>query len=138
MGRNIAAGVAGVVIAVILVWLSDMIGHAVYPPPPDVDFTDMDAARAFIATLPVGAFAFVSGGWFAATLGGIVVACKIGTAQPIVFTTVVGAMMLAATAYNLTMIPHPLWFSITGVTGIVLAAWLGLTICNNKDEIPDT
>lgn len=138
MGKNIVAGVAGIAVAIIVVMLSDMIGHAVYPPSPDIDFTDMDAARAYIATLPIGAFAFVAGGWFIGTLGGIFAACKIGSARPIVFTMVVGAMMLAATAYNLTMIPHPIWFSITGITGIVIAAWLALTICNNKDETPDT
>jgi hypothetical protein len=32
MGKNIAAGVAGVLIAGALVWLVEMMGHSVYPP----------------------------------------------------------------------------------------------------------
>ena len=37
--------------------------------------------------------------------------------------------MLVATAINLFMIPHPLWFSVLGIAGIVVAAWLG-TMCS--------
>ena len=40
MGRNIAAGVAGILVAVGLVWMVEMVGHSVYPPPPDLDFSD--------------------------------------------------------------------------------------------------
>lgn len=128
MGKNIAAGVAGVVIAGILVWLVEMLGHSIYPPPPGLDFADAEAMRTYVATLPVGAFLFVGGAWFIATLCGTFVACKIGTAKPLTFAVVVGGLMLIATAANLVMIPHPVWFSILGVAGIVIAAWLGMTL----------
>ncbi|MBT8103062.1 MAG: hypothetical protein KJO95_08850 [Gammaproteobacteria bacterium] len=127
MGKNIAAGLAGVVIAIALVWLIEMIGHSVYPPPADLDFADPDAMRAYIATLPIGAFAFVGGAWFIATLVGTSVACRIGGAKPLIFAIVVGGLMLLATLANLIMIPHPLWFSSISVLGIILAAWLGMT-----------
>ena len=128
MVKNIAAGIAGVVIAVTLVWLVEMVGHSVYPPPPNLDFADADAMRAYVSGLPIGAFLFVGGAWFVATLCGTFAACKIGTAKPIVFACVVGGLMLLATAANLMMIPHPLWFSILGVVGIIVAAWLGMTL----------
>jgi len=128
MGKNIAAGIAGIVIAGVLVWLVEMIGHSVYPPPPDLDFSDPEAMRAYIATMPVGAFMFVGGAWFIATLVGTIAACKIGDAKPMIFAIVVGGLMLIATAANLMMIPHPLWFSISGVIAILVAAWLGMTL----------
>ena len=128
MGRNIAAGIAGIVIAVVLVWLIEMIGHAVYPPPPGLNFADADAMRAYVETLPVGALLFVAGAWFVATLVGTCAACAIGTARPVIFAIVVGGLMLVATVINLVMIPHPLWFSVLGLAGIVVAAWLG-TLC---------
>ncbi|MGB5512573.1 MAG: hypothetical protein WBM87_12755, partial [Woeseiaceae bacterium] len=119
MGKNIGAGIVGVVIAIALVWLIEMVGHSVYPPPPNLDFADADAMRDYMSTLPIGAFLFVGGAWFVATLCGTFAACKIGTAKPIVFASVVGGLMLIATAANLLMIPHPLWFSILGVVGII-------------------
>ena len=128
MGKNIAAGVAGVVIAGALVWLVEMIGHSVYPPPADLDFSDPDSMRAYMTTIPLGALLFVAGAWFIGTLGGTVAACKIGSAKPLTFAVVVGGLMLIATAMNLVMIPHPIWFSILGVAGIVIAAWLGMTL----------
>ena len=128
MGKNIAAGVAGVTVAVFVVWLVENIGHNVYPPPPDLNFTDKEAMRAYIDTLPLGAFLFVGGAWFVGTLAGTVTACRIGDAKPVIYAIVVGGLMLLASAANLIMIPHPAWFSITGVVGVIIAAWLGMTI----------
>ena len=128
MGKNIAAGIAGIAIAIAIVWLIEMVGHSVYPPPPNLNFADADAMRAYTATLPIGAFLFVGGAWFVATLCGTFAACKIGSAKPVIFAGVVGGIMLIATAANLIMIPHPLWFSILGIVGIIVAAWLGMTL----------
>lgn len=128
MGKNILAGIAGVVIAVVLVWVVEKVGHAVYPPPPDLNFADPDAMRAYMETVPLGALLFVAAAWFIGTLCGTCAACAIGTAKPMIFAMVVGGLMLIATIMNLVMIPHPMWFSILGVVGVVIAAWLG-TMC---------
>jgi hypothetical protein len=134
MGKNIAAGVAGVLIAGGLVWLIEMIGHSVYPVPPEVDFSDIEALRDYIAGLPIGAFLFVGGGWFLGTLAGTMAACRIGTAKPQIFAMIVGGLMLVGTAFNLAVIPHPLWFAITGVAGIIIAAWLGMTLSAKSES----
>lgn len=134
MGKNIVAGIAGVAVALVLVMLAEMLGHTVYPTPPGLDFKDIDAVRAHIATLPMGAFAFVAGGWFAATLVGTLVACRIGTAPDRMFASLITGLMLLATAYNLATIPHPLWFSIVGIAGILLAAWLALRLASSDSE----
>ncbi len=126
MGRNIAAGIAGIIVAGILVWLIETLGHSVYPPPPDLDFADADAMRAYIDTLPVGALLFVAAAWFVGALGGTFAACRVGTAKPMVFALVVGGFMLVATIANLVMIPHPLWLAVLGIVGIAVGAWLGM------------
>ena len=82
MGKNIIAGITGVVIAVALVWVVEKVGHAVYPPPPDLNFADPDAMRAYIETVPLGALLFVAAAWFIGTLCGTCAACAIGTANP--------------------------------------------------------
>ena len=130
MGKNIAAGIAGTLVAVGLVWIIEIAGHTVYPPPPDLDFSDTEAVRLYMSGLPLGAFLFVGCAWFIGTLGGTMAACYVGNAAPRVFAIVVGALMLVATGVNLVLIPHPVWFSITGFAGIVLAAWLGMSLSN--------
>ena len=132
MGRNIIAGIAGVLIAGTLVFLVEMAGHAIYPLPANLDFSDEEAAGAYISALPLGAFLFVGGAWFIGALGGTFAACKIGRAKPEIYALVVGGFMLAATIANLVMIPHPLWFSITGVLVVVNAAWLGMRLAATK------
>lgn len=134
MGKDIAAGVAGALVAVGLVWIIEMIGHSVYPIPPEIDFSDPESLRNYIAGLPLGAFAFVGAGWFLGSLLGTLVACRIGNAAPKVFAMVIGGLMLAATAFNLAVIPHPLWFSVTGIVGIIVAAWLGMTLSTQSDS----
>ena len=134
MGRNIAAGIVGVLIAFGLVMIVEMIGHSVYPLPPDLDFSDTEATRLYVSGLPLGAFLFVGGAWFVGTLGGTMAACRVGNAEPRIFAMVVGGLMLAATAYNLATIPHPLWFSISGVAGIIAAAWLGMVLSSKSSN----
>ena len=128
MGRNILAGVAGVIAAGFIVWLVEMVGHGVYPPPADLDFKDMEAMSAYVSTLPFGAFLFVGGAWFLGSLGGTLLASRIGNAEPLIYAVVIGGVVLIAAAFNLVMMPHPIGFSIPAVAGIVIGAWLGMTI----------
>ena len=125
MGRNIMSGIAGVVIAMISVWLVQKIGHAVYPPPVGLDVNDLEAMRIYVESLPVGAFLFVIASYFIGTAVGTCAACAIGTMLPRVFAMLVSCVMLVATAMNVAMIPHPVWFLILAVVAIVIAAWLG-------------
>lgn len=128
MGKNIGAGIAGVLIAMLSVWLVQKIGHAVYPLPADVDFEDMEAMRTFVASLPIGALLFVIASYFIGTLAGTCAACAIGTMLPRIFAILIGCFMLVATTMNVMMLPHPVWFVILAVVVIVVGAWLG-TMC---------
>ncbi len=125
MGRNIAAAIAGIAIAIGLVWAIESFGHSIYPPPEGLDFADADAMRAYTSSLPIGALLFVAAAWFVGTLAGTYAACRIGTASPLVFVLIVGGLMLVATTINLLMIPHPHWFSALGIIAIMVGAWLG-------------
>ena len=132
MAKNILAGVAGVLVAGLLVWLVEMVGHSVYPPPADLDFADADAMRAYMQTLQVGAFLFVGAAWFAGALGGTFTACRIGDANPLIYAVVVGGLMFAASTANLVMIPHPMWFSALGLAGVLVGTWLGMSFGSKR------
>lgn len=123
MLRDILAGVVGVVIAVLIVFLADELSHMMYPMPANVDPSDMENLRDYIATLPLGAFLMVMAGWVVATFVGSVVADRIGTAKPWIYPTVVGVFMFAATTANLILIPHPHWFTAVSLTAILISAW---------------
>jgi hypothetical protein len=134
MGRNIGAGVLGVIVAVILVWVIEEIGHSIYPPPPGLDFSDPEAMKAYVDSLPLGALLSVAIAWFAGSLGGTFAACRLGAARSIVYAPIVGGMMFVGAAINFAAIPHPWWFLIIGVAGIVLGAGLGMFLGTRRDD----
>lgn len=128
MGRNIGAGIAGVVVAMLSVWLVQKIGHAVYPVPVGMDPKDIEAMKAYVAELPIGALLFVIASYFIGTTAGTCAACAIGTMLPRIYAILIGCLMLVATTMNVMMIPHPTWFIVVAVIAIAVGAWLG-TMC---------
>lgn len=128
MLRNVLAAVAGIVTAFVLVMLIEKVGHLIYPPPADLDFSDPQAVRPYIATLPFLALLFPMIAWVIGAFSGTVVACKIGTADPLAFAGIVGGLVLAATIANLIVIPHPLWFSVVSLIAIAAGAWFAAKV----------
>lgn len=132
MGKNIGAGIAGVVVAGLLVWVVEMIGHSAYPIPEGLDYRDTEAMTAYVAALPVGALLSVVIAWFLGALGGTFVGARIGTAPPYIFAVLVGGFVLLGIGLNLVAIPHPTWMAVTGVVGTIVAAWLGMQLGGRK------
>jgi hypothetical protein len=124
MLRDILAGIVGVVIAGSIVFLADELSHMVYPMPANLDPSDTGDVRDYIATMPLGAFFMVMGGWVVATFVGSVIADRIGTAKTWIYPTLVGGFMFAATTATLILIPHPHWFTAVSLTAILVSAWL--------------
>lgn len=133
MARNIAAAFAGIVTAFVLIMLIEKLGQIIYPPPPDLDFSDPEALRPYIATLPFLALLFPMIAWVVGTFAGTIVACKIGTANPLAFAAVIGGLVLAGTIANLIMIKHPLWFSAVSLVAIAASAWIAVRVASGAD-----
>jgi hypothetical protein len=128
MVRNVAAALAGIVTAFVMIMLIENLGHIIYPPPTDLDVSNPDVMRPYIATLPFLALLFPMIAWVVATFAGTVVACKIGTANPLLFAATVGGLVLAGTIANLIMIKHPLWFSLLSLIAIIASAWIAVRV----------
>lgn len=123
MIRNVAAAIAGLVIAFALVLLVESLGHAIYPPP-----ADTEQIRTFVLTLPVGGVLFIGAAWatgaFFGTLAGALIAKA--DVRAIVYAVVVGCCVLAGAIAMLIMIPHPWWFTISAPLAIVVSTYLGM------------
>ena len=132
MVRNVAAALAGIVTAFVMIMLIEKLGHIIYPPPTDLDFSDPEVMRPYIATLPFLALLFPMIAWVIATFAGTVLASKIGTANPLAFAAVVGGLVLAGTIANLIMIKHPLWFSLLSLITIIASAWIAVRVSSGS------
>lgn len=122
MVRKLSAIVIGTLVAFGLVATIEMVGHMVYPPPADLDFTDPASRQAYVSGLPVGAFLFVMAAWALGAFGGGTLAGFVGRERNLAL--IIGALILIASIINLWMITHPVWFSVTSLIAIVVTTLL--------------
>ena len=134
MVRNVAAALAGIVTAFVMIMLIEKLGHIIYPPPADLDVSNPDVMRPYIATLPFLALLFPMIAWVVATFAGTVLACKIGTGNPLLFAATVGGLVLAGTIANLIMIKHPLWFSLVSLVAVAASAWIAARVSSGPGD----
>lgn len=126
--RKLAAGVAGVVVALVTIQLVEMLGHLVYPPPADIDFGDPQQLRELIASLPVGSILFVGAAWALGAFLGTLAGALLAGSGPLPYAIVVGGMVLAGAGTMLVIFPHPWWFTVAAPAGIIIAAFLAIIV----------
>jgi hypothetical protein len=124
MGRRILSILAGFVVASIVVFALEALGHAIYPPPAGLDLTKPEAFQTMISQMPPGAFVLLLIGWLAGTAAGVATAQRINSKPTFLPGLVVGTMIFAATAYNFSIIPHPRWVVVAALVGIPVVAYL--------------
>ena len=108
--------------------LMEWLSHIVYPPPAGIDMANTEALTTYIAAAPLGALLLLLAGYLIATFDGTFVACLIGSAPRYIYALLVAVLMLAGTVSNLLIIPHPTWFSVTAIIGIIASAWLAMKV----------
>lgn len=125
MIRLVLAALGGIATAVVVVAVVEAIGHAVFPPPADLDLSDPEQAAKLIERLPVAALLFVVIAWAAGSFAGGYLATVIARKASIVPALAVAVAMLLGTLFSLYVIPHPLWMAAAGLLIPFPLAWLG-------------
>ena len=114
--QGIRAGLGallGVVVAVFVVALVEIAGHAMFPPPPGIDPTNpADLERLWEQVHPA-AKAMVVLAWFLGSLTGSCAAILVS--RRVVSAWVVGAIIAAFSLYASQMFPHPAWMVIAAI-----------------------
>ena len=127
MLRIVLGVLAGFAAGVVTVYLIELASHALYPPPPGVDLTDPEQQRAFARSIPLGGLLMV--------LLAVVAGALIGTSTALIVAGrrrtagwIVGGLMLAATIFNMTSVPAPVWLMIAEVVLVSAAVFLALRL----------
>lgn len=120
MGRSFLGVFAGLVVGIVLVGLVETLGMRLIPPPPGMDPADPASIAAAMGNMPVGSFLFVLAAWFLGAGVGASTAMRFARSDARWPGLAVGGVILAATLYNLWMIPHPVWVAVAGVVGIIV------------------
>lgn len=111
--RSVVSTMAGVVVAVIVVMIVEMTGHAIYPPPEGIDVTDPADQARLMEVIPAGAKVAVVMAWFLGALAGAWVALRMS--GNVLTGWLVGILMVAAGLWTTQMFPHPTWMLVSAV-----------------------
>ena len=122
MIRKVSSIMFGLIIAVTLVIVVQMIGHALYPPPAGTDFNDPESVRAMMDSVSPMSLVIVIVSYVLGTFGGGLLAALVARETPALYAAVIAAFVMLGTILNLFSIPHPLWFSVSAVVSIVATA----------------
>ncbi len=120
--KTVLGVLSGIVVAVLCVYVIEVVGHSVFPTPPDIDPYNPAHAERLMAALPAGAFAFVLAGWFIGSLVGAWLANRIARQSHAGWG--VALFVIAGGAYMMTQFPHPVWMWVLGIALPIAAAWL--------------
>lgn len=125
MGRIVGGILAGVLIAVALVFVIEWIVGLIVPAPADFNMRDPEQVRARVAGLPMWVILLVLAGWLVGTGLGSWAAVRIARTTRLWPGLVVGTIIFLATLYNIMTIPHPIWFVGIALIAIPIASWVG-------------
>jgi MFS family permease len=124
MGRKILAVLVGAVVAIVVVFVFEYISSLIYPPPPGLNMSDVEAMKEHVKTLPLGAFIFVLVAWTLGAFIGGLVAGIIAKSNHVLFGWIIGAIILIGAIVTVVTIPHPAWFSVAGAFLFLLASFM--------------
>ena len=125
--RNILATIIGFIAASLTVYLvENLIGHNLFPLPDGADPLNMEWLSNNMNMIPVGMKICVVIAHFVGIIIGMLVAAKISK-KSMIPSYIVGILMLAATFYNIVMLPKELWFNISDGLFAIIGFYLGKT-----------
>ncbi|WCO02502.1 hypothetical protein [Psychroserpens ponticola] len=111
--KNILATIIGLIVASLIVYIFEsLIGQNLFPLPEDANPMDMEWIKNNMDQIPMGSKIFVVIGHFMGIAAGMFVAGLISKTSMIP-AYIVGLLMVAATFFNIFMLPKELWFTIS-------------------------
>ncbi len=130
--RNVLATIVGFIVASLTVYIFEsLIGHNLFPLPESIDPMDMESIKANMHLIPTGSKIFVVIAHFMGIVVGMLVAGLISKTSMIP-AYIVGVLMLAATAFNIIMLPKEMWFLISDAVFAILGFILGKKLAQSK------
>ena len=122
--RRIGAVLLGLVIAVAIVQMAELGVHQVYPPP--AHMKDMNAVKAYVASMPMPPMLLVLAGWLIGTLLGTWTTAKVGRSA--IPAYILGAVLLCGGIANAFIVPQPIWFSIASFVIFIVATLIAVRL----------
>lgn len=123
--KNVLATILGFISAAFMVYVFEtLIGQILFPLPEGANPMDMEWIKNNMNQIPMGSKIFVVIAHFIGIILGMLVAAKISKVSMIP-SYIVGAIMLAATFFNIYVLPKELWFTFSDGILVILGFIIG-------------
>ena len=123
--KNVLATILGFISAAFMVYVFEtLIGQILFPLPEGANPMDMEWIKNNMNQIPMGSKIFVVIAHFIGIILGMLVAAKISKVSMIP-SYIVGAIMLAATFFNIYVLPKELWFTLSDGILVILGFIIG-------------
>ncbi len=132
--RAIASIVVSLCFALAAIIGVELLSNVVHPLPADFPGTQ-EALCLHVARYPQWVLAAATALWGCITLASTWMATRIGNR---VCGILIGALLLAAVLFNLSMLPYPLWFKVANPVLFVAAIALGVFSSRRPTPAPPT
>jgi hypothetical protein len=124
MIRKALAILAALAAAMATFVVVEQLGHRLYPAAAQVNWQDVEAAKAYMDAMPLWAYTWIWSGWVVGSLLAGFIAFKIAKSSQTALPLIVGGILTASAALNFYLLPHPLWFVVLGLITFLPAVWL--------------
>lgn len=124
MLRTVLAIVVGVIAAMAVILMLELIGMLLFPLPPGTPLASEADLAALVAASPIGKKIWVVMGWALGSFAGAWIAAKVARQRGLIAASAVALLIIAGTVMNAVNIPHPLWMNALGVLLPLPMAWL--------------
>jgi len=133
--RNVLATIVGFIVASLVVYIFEsLIGHNLFPLPVTIDPMNMESIKENMHLIPVGSKVFVVIAHFMGIVVGMLVASLISKTSMIP-SYIVGGLMLAATAFNIIMLPKETWFYLADGILAIIGFFVGKNLAQSKLKV---
>jgi hypothetical protein len=130
--RNVIATIIGFIVASLTVYIFEsLIGHNLFPLPQGAKPMDMEWIKNNMHLIPTGSKIFVVIAHFIGIVVGMLVAGLISRTSMIP-TYIVGILMVAATFFNIFMLPKELWFTISDGAFAFIGYLIGTSLAKKQ------
>ena len=129
--KSVLAVVAGLIAAVVIIFGLEFLSTVLFPLPEGADPTNAEWLKDNLDKIPTGAMIIVAIAHLVGIIAGMVVAALIARITMIP-SYIVGILLLVGSLMNLIMIPHPIWFSVTDLVGVVVGLGIGKVLAEKQ------
>jgi len=141
--RTVVAISVSLIVAFALVMAVEGFSAVVHPFPEGVDPTDLEVCKTHVANYPSWILAVVVPMWGGITFVSVWLATRLGARRHPAHGIAIGLFLIVSAAFNMYMLPYPLWFELGNLLALPLGMVCGVNLgrgrtSRQRNADPDT